>query len=136
MDQAPLVERAIDEGLWIIRELSRNHFDVTAAFWLKVSESEDGQWFLYIASKMVDENGLHAAYRSLHEILKHKPDLWISPFDVKLIGATNPIARDVLAIRGPRESIPTRYHGPRVGKVNIEEAYIYGPLPAPSGAGV
>lgn len=133
MDQGSLVERQINDGLWIINELSRDGFDVTAAFWLK--ESENGQWFFYIASQDVDRKGLATAYRTVLDTLKRKPDLWIDRFQVKLIGATNPITQDVLAIRGPQSGIPTRYFGSRLGNVSIEEAFIYGPLPAPQGVG-
>ena len=131
MDQGSLVEMQIKDGLWIIQELAQHGFDVTAAFWLK---TEGEPWFLYIASRDVDEKGIAAAYRIIHETVKRKPDLWISPFDVKLISPNNPIAQDVLVNRDPRPMVPTRYHGRRLGNLNVEEGYLYGPLAQEAGA--
>jgi hypothetical protein len=127
MAQGTLVERQINDGLWLIQELHRDGFDVTAAFWL--GESEDSPWALYIASKEVGEKGITAAYRVIHEAFNRRPDLWISRFDVKLISPSDPLTQDVLRVRRPESMIPTRYHGSRLGKLSIEEAYIYGPLP-------
>jgi hypothetical protein len=127
MDQGPLVERQINDGLWLIQELHRDGFDVTAAFWLR--DSEDSPWALYIASKEVDRKGIAAAYRVILETFNRRPDPWISPFDVKLIRPSDPLTQDVLKFRRPESMIPARYHGSRLGKLSIEEAYIYGPLP-------
>jgi hypothetical protein len=77
----------------------------------------------------VDQKGITAAYRVNHETFHRRPDLWISPFDVKLISASDLVTQDVLQIRRPQSMIPTRYHGSRLGKLCIEEAYVYGPLP-------
>ena len=57
--------------------------------------------------------------------------LRIDPLEIKLIGPSNPIAQDVLAILrrapGPRVS-PIRWRGTRLGNVSVEGAYLY-PLP-------
>jgi hypothetical protein len=133
MDQGPLVERQINDGLCLAQELARDDFDVTAAFWLK--EGEDGQWFLYIASRDVDEKGPIAAYGIMAQTLRRKPDLGIGPFDVKLIEASSPITQDVLRIRRPTPGIPSHFYGSYLGKHLTDEAYIYGPVPAPEKAG-
>ena len=90
-------------------------------------------WFLYIVSKAVDEQGLPKAYRLLNDVVWKIPDLWISPFDIKLIGVDNPIAKDVLdALRrfsSYSSNVPNRYGGPRLGSVHIDEAYLYPPTP-------
>ena len=55
MDQSSLVEMQIDDGAKIVEKLRESGFDVVAAWWMKTTE--EGQWFLYIASKEVDEKG-------------------------------------------------------------------------------
>jgi len=46
--------------------------------------------------------------------------------EVKLIGSANPIAKDILEIRNRSSgSNPSRYRGPQLGGVAIDEAFIY-----------
>jgi len=130
MDTDTLVENRIDDGQKLVEELPQGGFDVTAAFWLKASE--DGKWYFYIISPMVDTEGLAKGYRFLHPLVRAMPQLfWIDPLEIKLIGPSNPIARDVLAIHnripGPRVC-PVRWGGKMLGNMSIEEAYLY-PLP-------
>src|SRR5713226_7505744 len=96
MDTDTLVENQIDDGRKLVAQLFRNNCDVTAACWVKTSE--EGRWFLYIASTAVDEKGPTAAYREVYGVLRSMELQGISMFDVKLISPTNPIARDVLDI--------------------------------------
>ena len=58
MDQGTLVENRIDEGQRFIDQLVVSGLDVTAAAWVK--PTEDGDWRLYVVSKVVDERGLTA----------------------------------------------------------------------------
>jgi hypothetical protein len=120
-----LVENRIDDGQRLLIELVRDGFDVSAAAWLKTSE--EGLWFLYIGSKSVDAGKLANAYRTVYACLRRIPDSWIDMSAVKLVHDTNPIARDVVAIRDryPGGRIPTRYGGERIGNIAIEEAYLY-----------
>ena len=131
MDTDTLVENLIDDGLKLVEELPRRGFEVTAAFWLKASE--DGKWYFYIVSPVVDTEGLARAYRRLHELVRAMSQpFWIDPLEIRLIGPANPIAQDVLAAlsraAGPRPC-PIRWGGNRLGNVSIEGAYLY-PLPA------
>jgi hypothetical protein len=129
MDQATLVEMQIDDGKRLVSMLADRGFDVTAAFWAK--PSEEGLWFLYIASKVVDDEGLPAAYRRLNTAVRSMPELWVSPFDIKLISVGNPIASDVKTVLSRSSAtIPIRYHGARLGGVSIDEAYLYPPTPS------
>jgi len=129
MDTDTLVENQISAGRELINRLVENHFDVTAAFWIRTSE--EGRWFLYIASKAVDGMGLATAYKEVYGALQSMPDFSGIRSDVKLIGVANPIAKDVLVIRHRYAArLPTRYHGPQLGSIPIEEAYIYPTLPA------
>ena len=104
---------------------------MTTAFWIKASE--DGKWYFYIVSPIVDAEGLTKAYRRLHQLVRAMPQpFWIDPLEIKLIGTSNPIARDVMAIHssapGPRVC-PIRWAGKKLGNVSIEGAYLY-PVPA------
>lgn len=124
MDQATLVEMQIEDGQRLVDELRSRNFDVTAACWLK--DSEEQHWFLYIASKVVDEKGVTAAYRDLHVAIGQILKLWVDPFEVKLISPTHPIAKDVLSIQQRYHApIPTRYGGAELGGLSIDQAYIY-----------
>ncbi len=130
MDTETLVANLVDDGQKLVEEVSQRGFHVTAAFWLKASE--DDRWYFYIVSPTVDDEGLAQAYRRLHPLVRGVPEpLWIDPLEIKLIGPSNPIAQDVLAIyrhaRGPRVS-PIRWGGKRLGNVSVEGTYLY-PLP-------
>lgn len=127
MDTDTLVRELIDAGQKLAEELPQRGFDVSAAFWIKASENE--KWYFYIVSPMVDSKGLAQAYRMLHPLVRGLPQsFWINPLEIRLIGPSNPIAKDVLDIHkgtaGPPVS-PIRWSGRRLGDVSIETAYIY-----------
>jgi len=121
MDTATLVREQIDEGERFVQHLGQSGFDVVVAFW--VLTSEDGLWFLYIASHLVDTDGLAAAFRRVYSELARSQVRWVSRSDIKLIGSQNPIAVDAIAHR--RSRLPTVYGGRQLGNMIIEEAYIY-----------
>lgn len=128
MDQGSLVEMQIDDGAKVVEKLREGGFDVTAAWWMKASE--EGEWFLYIASKQVDEIGIAASYRKAHSLIRALGQLWVDRFEVKLVGPENPITQDVLAILNRfQDRFITRYGGKKLGNVSIDGAYFY-PLPA------
>jgi hypothetical protein len=135
MDTDTLVEDLIDDGGKLVKELLRQGFEVTAAFWLKASE--DDQWYFYVVSPVVDTEGLAQAYRRLHAVARAMPrPFGIDPLGIKLIAPANPMAQDILAIHqrapGPR-AYPIRWSGKRLGNVSIDGAYLY-PPPAPAAA--
>lgn len=121
MDTATLVDDQIEDGKQFIHELKQSHFDVAAAFW--VLTSEQGLWFLYIASPVVDTDGLAAAFRRVYSALSQSQVRWVSRSDIKLIGNNNPIAKDAVAYRNSR--LITRFHGRTLGNLTVEEAVIY-----------
>ena len=127
MDSATLVEKQkIDDGRKLIGLLALKEIDVTAAAWVKTYE--EGNWFLYIATETVDKKGLATAYREVYGVLRAMPEAWISASEVKLVGKSNPITKDILTIRGERTAnVPTRYHGSFLGGIGVEDVYIYPP---------
>jgi hypothetical protein len=124
MDQATLVEQQIDDVPTLIDQLKRDTFDVRAAFWLYTSEAD--QWFLYFVSDVVDQVGTTEAYKIVYRAMRQLPDLWINPFEVKLIGPDDPIAKEVLDFQAKSHArMPTRLRGSYLGKIYIENAFIY-----------
>jgi hypothetical protein len=133
MAQATLVEMQITDGQRLIDRLIREGVAVTAAGWVK--ESESGDWYLYLATSLVGEGGgTTPAYRRLIAVIRamQEEGFWIDPFEIKAIGPHNPIARDMVAHRGRRPApIPTRFRGARLGELSVEEAFLYPPTANP-----
>ena len=125
MDTEPLVENRIDDGERLLIELVREGYNVSAAAWLKTSE--EGLWFLYVGSTSVDAGKLADAYRTVYACLSRIPNSSVDMSEVKLVHESNPVARDVMAIRDryPSGRLSTKYSGNRIGLIAIEEAYIY-----------
>src|SRR5947209_16263480 len=97
MDTTTLVEKRIDDGWKLVEELSQRGFEVTAAFWLQASDN--GKWYFYLVSPVVDAQGIREAYRQLHAPVQALPQpLCIDPLEIHLIGPSHPIVKDVLAI--------------------------------------
>jgi hypothetical protein len=127
VDQVALVDEQIDDARKLINQLLEDGFDVAGAAWVKPTEGD--RWLLYIVSKAVDEGPLAAAYRALYPALQRLELTWFALGGIKLIGVSNPIARDILDIqrRFPSQR-PTRTRGPRLGELAVDETYVY---PAP-----
>ena len=124
MGQTALVEMQINDGVGILKALHRAKFDVAAAAWI-LAAGED-RWYLYVASSDVDRLGGMAAYRAIHPVVQQEKTAWVDQFDIKLIEADSPIAQDLRAIQSKYPApIATRYHGPRLGHLSVDEAYIY-----------
>ena len=114
MDTNALVEFQIDAGQRLIVQLLRDGFRIETAFWAKTEE--EGIWFLYIASPIVEEKGLAGSYRVLQSSHQRLQGIPLSLSDIKLIGKDNPITRDVLAFlaRSPgRDCNPRRWRATR-----------------------
>ncbi len=134
MDQNPLVNEHRETGEAIASQCAAAGIDVTAAFWVK--PSEDGQWYLYLASRDVEDRGLHEAFRRvLAAIRQINPPPQIDILgDLKLIGATNPITQDILSIQSRYPaSLSTWYRGRQLGNMAIDEAYLYRPRQVSAG---
>ncbi|MCI0377510.1 MAG: hypothetical protein L0215_07885 [Gemmataceae bacterium] len=110
------------DGRKLVEQLKHDGFDVTAAAWIKRAEPD--KWYLYVASKNVDQDGKIAAYQALNESFHALRDPWINPFRITLISTTDPICTDLLRILAESPE-GRRYWGPRLGKVSIAEAFIY-----------
>lgn len=119
-----------DDGKRLLERLIAEGIAVTAACWLK--ESEGGQWFLYIATPLVSEDGAkRKAYRRVRPVIQQMPQpFWIDPFEIKVISPNSPIARAVqdLHRRYPVKSV-IPFGAGQFGGMSIEGAYVYPPIP-------
>jgi hypothetical protein len=130
MDQETLVKERIDDGKKVVDQLPGLGFEVTAALWIQAID--DGEWRFYLISPVVETVGLTAAYGKLHTAIRAMPPSRIDPLEVRLLGPSDPVARDVLAIYQcfpQSRGYATWWQGKHLGGVNIEGAYLY-PLPA------
>ena len=143
MDQGAMVNDQLDGGKQLIQELQHSGFDVSVAFWTK--PSDEGKWFLYLASPTVDEKGAGAAYQHAYGLILAMPELGIEPLEVRLIGIADSMAVAAAAAIKPRTvqgpfAVPnpkpyrgiTRFGGLSLGGVNIDGAFIYPPQPVAS----
>ncbi len=121
MDTATLVDEQVDDGKRFVDALKQSGFDVVVAFW--VLTSEEGLWFLYIASPVVESDGPAAAYQKVYSELARSQVRWIMRSDVKVIGSENSIALDAMDYQSM--NLATRYGGRKLGSMIVEEAYIY-----------
>ena len=130
MDQGPLVAEQIDAGAKFLAEF-QNYLPVQAAFWLK--DSEEGTWNLYVASEQITDDNFDVAYGEVVRLAGILRDPWFDLFQVKLIGADDPLAKAAADIRRRypgRTPLPLR--GGTFGGVAVEEVYLYpSSLPVP-----
>lgn len=130
MDQGPLVAEQIDAGARFLAEFQK-YLPVQAAFWLK--DSEEGAWNLYVASDQITDDNFDVAYGEVVRLAGVIQDPWFDLFQVKLIGADDPLAKAAADVhsRYPGRT-PMRVQGRTFGGVAAEEVYLYpSPLPVP-----
>ena len=132
MDQGTLVSEQIADGRRLLQRLAEENVAVTAAGWVK--ESESGHWYLYIATSLVTDGvATREAYGRIYAVMRQMPPpFWVEPSEVKAIAPSSPRAEAMayLHTRYPGRD-PIRYDGYRLGDVSVEGAYIYPPVPAP-----
>ncbi len=131
MDTAVLVENQVEEGGKLLAALVRAGFNIAVAAWIRASERR--HWSFYIGSTSVSSATLGDAYGKLYLCMQSLPNLGIEFSAIRFIEASDPVARDLIAIRdrlGRRT--PMHVGEKRVADLSIEEAYIYprnvGPL--------
>jgi hypothetical protein len=123
MDQGPLVSEQIKAGEELAREFHK-WTPLDAAFWLK--ESEEGQWFLYLASDQINDSNFDLAYGEVLRVLGPGPHPWLDPFQVKVRGSDAPVVKAVLMIQHELSTrFATRLRNRMLGGVSVEEIYIY-----------
>jgi hypothetical protein len=133
MAQATLVEMQVKDGQRLIDRLAREGVAVTAAAWVK--ESESGDWYLYIATPLVGPDGAkRPAYRRVNTVTREmqKEGFLIDPFGIKVIGPHDPIAKGMVTYRDRHPTTTPRwFRGGRLGELAVEEALLYPPIASP-----
>jgi len=76
VDQSTLVENQIDDGRRFVERFAADGNPVLAAFWVKTAE--EGIWFLYVVTDIVDREGPASAYRAVQASLRQLGELWVS----------------------------------------------------------
>lgn len=126
MGQNSLVTEETDAGEKLVRRLDK-FTPVNAAFWIK--DSEDGPWYLYLASDRIDETNLDVAYGEVLRLAGEMDSPYLDPFRVKLIPTSDPLAQAALSIyRRYPGTMATRFGGRNFGGMGVEGVYLY---PAP-----
>jgi hypothetical protein len=130
MDQGPLVSQEIEAGMRFLEEFNKC-FPVQFAFWLK-EESESR--CLYVASEQITDENFDVAYERVARIGMTNPDPWFDIFQVRVIGADDPLAKGVADIyRRYRGRAPIHLYNEVFAGTEAEEIYIY---PSPTAAAV
>jgi hypothetical protein len=124
MDTSLLVEFQLEAGRRLISQLTYDGFEVAAAFW--ATTPDDDNWYLYIATPLVELHGSAQSYRMLLESLQKLEGTPLSFSDIKLIGATTPIARDVLnVLEKSSGKLGMNYSGKTLGGMVVDKAFLY-----------
>ena len=124
MDQAALVTNQIDDVTRVVAQLERDNIDVKVAFWLYTSETD--QWFLYIATDLVNQIGITDAYKTVLRSMRQLPDLRFDRFQLKLVPPGDATAKAILDFRSMiHVALPTEIRSSNLGGVYIEHAILY-----------
>ncbi len=132
MDQGPLVAFQRDDGQRLLDRLVEDGVPVTGACWLK--ESDDGQWFLFIATPLVRDDGpSKPAYRAIGSVLDNIPQPFgIDSLEIKVVPSDDLLAQAIHEFHKqyPGRTVPLFGAG-SFGGLSIDGIYIYPPIRTP-----
>ncbi len=124
MDQSTLVGDQIDEGRRFVERFAADGNQVQAAFWVKTAE--DGNWFLYVVTELVERAGPAVAYRAVHAALRKLGEAGVPSSQIKVIGPNNLIAKDVLSVMARHPGrLATQSAARTLGSMAVDQCYIY-----------
>jgi hypothetical protein len=136
MDQDSVVVDQVDAGKRLMAALEAKGFEIRLAFWAK--PSDEGKWYLYLASPFVSQKGPLEAYRFVLEVIGNLPDLWIDFFDIKVLGLDDSLTKAGMALMKPKVSSDpfavkppkpfpgmTRFNGSNLGGLSVDGATFY-----------
>lgn len=132
MDKETLGEDIIAPGRRLIEALLEQGVPISAACWLK--EDDDYQWFLYVITPLVDNDGAtKEAYTAIvHALRRIRDSFGIHALDIKAVGEESELARAIRELHQQKTSSRGfRLGSRRFGGLSIEGAYVYPPLSAP-----
>ncbi len=131
MDPTTLVSRdRVESAGELLKRLPAEGLVTRGALWSRVEG--DGQPYLYIITPNAEHEGQIEANlrlgRALREFQKGVTDLFrrLDPYEIKLIGPSDPLAQGVLDLYQEwPDDRPTYHQGSVLGTVSIDGAYIY-----------
>jgi hypothetical protein len=128
-----MVNDRLESGRRLLEELRGSGFEIAASFWAK--PSDEGNWFLYIASPVVVEQGQAMAHRLVYTMIQRMPELGIDPFEVRVVGLADSMSKAAIEFTRPKSgtgpfAVPNprgivRFGGSSFGGVSVDGAYIY-----------
>jgi hypothetical protein len=129
VDQIPLVNEQIRDGKRLLERCREAGFPVTAAGWIR--ETDGYRWHLYIASPVVEEEGIDAAHGRIDALIRQMPQPFSieALFEVVILDPHQPFAKAMrdLKCRHPGKSY-FHFGGSTIGVDEVEAMYVY--LPA------
>lgn len=87
MGQNLLVERHLDDGELLLKQLKHDGYRYSAAAWFHEDSSE--QWYFYIVTELVDSEGKQEAYSRLNCVCDKIPDLSLDLFDFRVFSPSS-----------------------------------------------
>jgi len=123
MDQELLVTEQIEAGRKFLEVFERS-IPIRAAFWLKAGE--DSGWYLNVAAEQITDENIRAAYGDVVRAAKLIDDPNFDRFRVKLLGATDPLARAAWEVcRRSPPGIGVHVRDGAFGGMAVEGVYVY-----------
>ncbi len=129
MVKPTLVDADMKAGEALLSKLDEIKFDVRAAFWFYMPDSEE--WRLIFASPAVDKKGPKEAYEKVQSQLPElkeelEQDYELSLQNISVVSPNDDLVKLLKAAikTGPGVS-PIRFTGNVINNVFIEDAYIY-----------
>ena len=129
MVKPTLVDADMKAGEALLSKLDEIKFDVRAAFWFYMPDSEE--WRLIFASPAVDKKGPKEAYEKVQSQLpklkeEFEQDYELSLQNISLVSPNDDLVKLLkAAIKTGPEVSNIRFTGNVINNVFIEDAYIY-----------
>lgn len=87
MGQELLVERHLDDGELLLKQLQQDGYLYSAAAWFHEDSSD--QWYFYIVTELVDSDGKQEAYSRLNRVRDKLPALSLDLFDFRVFSPSS-----------------------------------------------
>jgi hypothetical protein len=131
MDPTALVSRErADRAAALLRLLPNDGLVAVGALWAQTEG--DGRPYLYVVTPNVESEGPFEADLRLGRALRTfqngptDPFSRIDPFEIKLIGPSDPLARELLGLyKQVLDPRPTVQHAAALGHIPRDGAYVY-----------
>ena len=126
MGQELLVERHLDDGEHLLKQLHQDGFPYSAAAWFH--EDANGQWYLYIVTELVDSDGKQEAYSRLNLSRDKLPNLSLDLFDFRVFSVASRVGlglKPYVACLDPAKRVMTQYRYLDFDRGLTGDAWIY-----------